>query len=128
MRDHFFRPLPSASHRRHSGPWFVELIMVSCWFIGGCTNIATPVSGATSWIGDPIAVIEEIAEREKAVRPGEIQWSIQHRYSLSDNLWVYPVSPAWGCSTEYVVNSAEIIVGFNLVGDGCTFSKWPGPW
>ena len=102
--------------------------MMSCWFIGGCTNIATPVSGATSWIGDPIAVIEEIAEREKAVRPGEIQWSMQHRYSLSDNLWVYPESPAWGCSTEYVVNSAEIIVGFKLVGDGCTFSKWPGPW
>jgi hypothetical protein len=92
-------------------------------FLSGCANIVSVAANAKNSIGDPIANWEEVLERSEITEPGSIRWSLNRRYVLDGNLRVFPYPPAWGCSTEYIVNSADIIIGFNLVGDGCSFHK-----
>ena len=96
--------------------------------LGGCANSASIAGYAAAKVGANIAVPEGILERQEMTEPGSIRWSMERRYALDDNLRVFPYPPEWGCSAEFIVNSADIIVGFNLIGDGCSFYKHPAPW
>jgi hypothetical protein len=53
---------------------------------------------------------------------------MERRYALNGNLRVFPYPPEWGCSIELVVNPENVIVGFNLIGDGCELSAHVAPW
>lgn len=110
---------------------FLIRFTISLVFIlvaSGCAS-STELSSATYSIGRPIEVIEGILLRREGTMPGAVAWSKAHSYTLSENLRVVASPPnQWGCSTEYVVNTAGIIVGFKLVGDGCVYTHHPNPW
>ncbi|MEZ5563607.1 MAG: hypothetical protein R3F27_11705 [Gammaproteobacteria bacterium] len=108
----------------HGSRWTgIVTYMLCASLLGGCANIVPVAASAKNTIGQPIAIWDGSLERREITEPGSIRWSLNHRYVLDGNLRVFPHPPEWGCSTEYIVNSADVIIGFNLVGDGCSFHK-----
>lgn len=101
----------------------ILVFMICTGFLSGCANTVSVAADAKNRIGEPIALVDQSWERIEITQPGSIRWSLNRRYVLDGNLRVFPYPPAWGCSTEYIVNSADVIIGFNLVGDGCSFHK-----
>jgi hypothetical protein len=97
--------------------------MICTGFLSGCANIVSVAANAKNNIGLPISIQEGILERQETTEPGSIRWSLDRRYAMDGSVRVFPYPPAWGCSTEFIVNSADVVIGFNLVGDGCSFHK-----
>ena len=112
-----------------NGLWWPAILafVICAGLLSGCANSASIAGYAAAKVGANIAVPERILEGQEMTEPGSVHWSLNRRYVLDGNLRVFPYPPEWGCSTEFIVNSADIIVGFNLVGD-CTFYKHPAPW
>lgn len=108
----------------HGSRWTgIVTYMLCASLLSGCANIVSVAASAKNSIGLPISIQEGILERQETTEPGSIRWSLDRRYAMDADVRVFPYPPAWGCSTEFIVNSADVIIGFNLVGDRCTFHK-----
>lgn len=91
-----------------------------CFLLTGCmSQIPSLRDWADETIGLPVTVLQEIEARpeSQASREG---WKSK-RYDLPNGNWVYVTPDRNDCEVHFEVDKAGIMIGYQLVGEGCRY-------
>lgn len=94
---------------------FLAVVLGAC----SASQIPTLKDYGDSAIGQNISVVREVVRRQSSYA-STVGWQ-EKAYPLADGHWVYVEPDRPNCEIHYEVDAHDIIVGYTVLGTGCTY-------
>ncbi len=98
-------------------PFTAFLCLLYITFLSGCASEMSSRDLSGSWVARPLSELKQEMKRPDSYA-SKIGWK-ETTYPLANGNFVYVEPVGADCSVHWEVNQSDIIVGYQVKGNGC---------